>query len=64
MPENEHRHARGPGDAQFLESEGTRSAMPPPLQLFASPADPPADSGGEEFPWLGVVRDDAWSSGF
>ncbi|MEM1000255.1 MAG: hypothetical protein AAGN35_24595 [Bacteroidota bacterium] len=64
MPETEHRHAHAQNEDQSLESTGNMWASPP-VQLFATQSDPPPDEGGgEDFPWIGIVRDDAWSSGF
>ena len=62
MPERDF-NAPTNGENSMPESEGMRSATPPPLQLSANPVDPPKGGAGN-FPWLGIVRDDAWSSGF
>lgn len=56
---------RAEDENQMPESEGIRSESPPPLQLTASPVDPPTGGGEDEnFPWIGMVKSDAWSSGF
>ncbi len=56
---------RAEGENQMPESEGIRSESPPPLQLTASPVDPLTGGGEDErFPWIGMVKSDAWSSGF
>ncbi|MEM6270680.1 MAG: hypothetical protein AAF998_14660 [Bacteroidota bacterium] len=56
---------RAEGANQMPESERMRSESPPPFQLVASPVVPPAGGGeGENFPWIGMVKSDAWSSGF
>ncbi|MEM6268973.1 MAG: hypothetical protein AAF998_06015, partial [Bacteroidota bacterium] len=63
MPTHEHHPTHGQNEDRTLESSGNAWASAP-AQLFAAQSDPPPDSIPDCFPWLGVVRDDAWSSGF
>ncbi len=66
MSEREFANSRDENGGQMLESEGNVFASPPVFQLSASPSDPddPVGGGAEKFPWIGMVRMDAWSSGF
>ncbi len=45
MSTHEHHHSHADGENQTLESDGLRSKPPPPLQLLASPVDPPGGGG-------------------
>ncbi|MEL6135023.1 MAG: SH3 domain-containing protein, partial [Bacteroidota bacterium] len=54
------------GKDQLTEFDGLNSSNPPPLNLTASPPDQPNGNGtgNHGFPYIGMVKEDAWSSGF